>query len=420
MRYVLAAALGALLVAALVFLKKIWRIAVPLVLAAAIAALLLLPAEGGARPEQTAAPSAPAETAEAAPTPSPSPTPEPTPEPVLEYTVTDEGPEAILALAEAHPELRSVNARQSTEYAALAELARLLPDCAVEYTVPLSDTVSVGSLERSLTLAAGDATAEELSEKLAWLPRLERLDLTALDLGNAALGPVADAYPEKDIVWMVRFSHWTVRSDITVFSTLQPWPVGYRYTDQDLYPLLHWCRHLTALDLGHNDLRDLEPIGALTELQALIIGDNENLTDLTPLGNLVKLEYMELFLADKITDFSPLAKLENMVALCVGFCAGLDDISFIDHMPKLEMGWFARARLTEEQRQAAQEAHPDTRFLFFPSLVSSTSDGWRMTDRNVELRRAFSNWQNVVEFRAWDDVDYREGVTLNPVIPLHN
>ena len=262
-------------------------------------------------------------------------------------------------------------------------------------------------------------TAEELAEKLAWLPRLKNLDLLALDWGNAAIGPLAEAYPELDFLWTVRFCGKAVRSDITCYSTLQPWTTTNRRNDKDLYPLFHYCKHLVALDLGHNDIRDLTAIGELNDLKVLILGDNQNLTDLTPLGKLEKLEYLEMFRSDHITDYSPLGNLTNMVDLCIGYSAGLNDISFIDNMPKLQMGWFANSRLTDEQRQAAQDSHPDTTFLFFPSRISSTSDGWRMTDRNVAIRKAFLNWENVIVFRAWDDVEYREGVELYETEPIN-
>ena len=43
-----------------------------------------------------------------------------------------------------------------------------------------------------------------------------------------------------------------------------------------------------------------------------------------------------------------------------------------------------------------------------------------MTERNVEIRRAFTNWQHVLAFRSWDDVDYEPGAALVPVGPLKN
>ena len=57
------------------------------------------------------------------PEPTPAPTPEPTPAPT-EWTVTDEGPEEILALAEI-ASLQTVDARASAEYDALLRLAAL-------------------------------------------------------------------------------------------------------------------------------------------------------------------------------------------------------------------------------------------------------------------------------------------------------
>jgi hypothetical protein len=107
-----------------------------------------------------------------------------------------------------------------------------------------------------------------------------------------------------------------------------------------------------------------------------------------------------------------------MSDLCIGYCPGLRDISFVSQMPELEMAWFPGSSVSAEQQSAAKAARPDTRFLFYPSRISSTSDGWRAAPHNLEIRRAFVNWRSVVEFRAWDDVEYVAGAELSPVIPL--
>ena len=382
---------------------------------------LCLSAAGCTTRGETAAPT-PAPTAAPTPAPTPeptpAPTPEPTPEPLRSVTLTDEGPEEILALLHA-PELRYVDAGGSTEYAALARLASEKPECVVDYAVDLGG-VTVRSTEETAVLDGAETDFDTLAQRLAWLPKLRALDIRALSPTNEQALALADAFPDIDFLWMVHFGRWTVRSDITCFSTLQSWPVGYRYTDADLAPLLRGCRHLRALDLGHNALTDLTPIGALTELQVLILGDNPDLTDISPLGNLTELRYMEFFMADRVRDYSCMAKLTNMRDLCMGYCNGLDDISFVSEMPALEMGWFPGDPLSEQQRADAQAARPDTTFLFVPSRTSSTSDGWRATERNVEIRRAFSNWDKVAQFRAWDDVDYIPGAALNPVYPIDN
>ena len=68
----------------------------------------------------------------------------------------------------------------------------------------------------------------------------------------------------------------------------------------------------------------------------------------------------------------------------------------------------------------AKEARPDTQFLFFPSRTSSTSDGWRRSDDNVAVRKAFKNWWNVTAFDSIDAVEYREGVTIYETYPQDN
>lgn len=375
---------------------------------------------GARRAAETTVAAAPAEEATLEPSsePTPEPTSEPTPEPVREVTLVGSGPEELRALLD-YPELSHVDATACTDYEALAELQRQLPDVEVEYLLPLGDG-KVDSLETELVLDDETITAEELMEKLALLPRLQKLDLLALDYGNAAIGPIVEAYPELDILWTVRVLGEPVRSDLSCYSTLQPWPVNHRYSDAELYPLLHYCKHLVALDIGHNNITDLSPIGELKELKVLIIGDNPYLTDISPLGKLENLEYMEMFLADHVEDFSPLGNMTHMVDLCIGYCPGLRDFSFLDNMPDLKMGWFARASVTDEEQQAIRDAHPDATFLFVPSRVSSTSDGWRMTERNVAIRQAFLNWRVVEQFKSWDDVTYKEGAEIHETYPLEN
>ena len=119
------------------------------------------------------------------------------------------------------------------------------------------------------------------------------------------------------------------------------------------------------------------------------------------------------------TDFSFLYNMPHMVDLCVGFCPGLTDIGFVYNMPDLEMGWFPYDGFTAEQEAEVRAAMPDTRFCFRPRLMSSTAEGWRATEDNLAVRKAFTNWQQVTDFRSIDDVEYRKGVWLVPVQPSY-
>ena len=427
------AALALALVFALVFLKK-----KPVKYIAALAAALamgltlpfLLPAHReAAAPERLPAPTVTAPgtpepapslspSPEPTPAPTPAPTPEPTPEPLRSVTLTGGSAEEVLALLD-EPALEYVDGSKSTYYDALAELARAKPECVVEYRVNLAGK-TVKSTDTELVLSGTYIDAATLARELVWLPKLEKLDICALNYSNDDALLIVDGYPGLDVRWTVHFGRWSVRSDITCFSTLQTADPPHRFTNAEFAPLFTYCRDLRALDLGHNNITDLTPIGALTKLKVLILGDNPNLEDITPLGNLTELEYMEFFMADHVKDFTPLANLTKMKDLCVGYCLWLTDISFVENMPALEMGWFPGNRLTNAQREAVQELMPDARFLFFPSKISSTSDGWRASEDNLAVRKAFSNWQNVTAFRELDDVEYREGAALTPVYPLDN
>jgi hypothetical protein len=260
-----------------------------------------------------------------------------------------------------------------------------------------------------------------MAERLAWLPRLQRIDLTALPYTSDEGKAIQDANPDKRVIFNLRFGRWQVRTDITCFSSLNsPLPLDQRYGDEAFAPFFTYCKDLAAVDLGHNNLSDLTLLGQLTKLQVLIIGDNPGITDITPLGNLTELRYLEYFMNDAVTDYSPLHRCTKMTDCCVGYNWGCSDISFVEDMPELENGWFPGNNLTLEQIEAAKAARPDTNFMFFPTHRSSTSDGWRATEHNLAVRKAFVNWQNVVAYRGFDDIEFREGAKLIQVYPTYD
>ena len=75
---------------------------------------------------------------------------------------------------------------------------------------------------------------------------------------------------------------------------------------------------------------------------------------------------------------------------------------------------------TQELWAEAEEAYPDVQFLFYcGQSVSSTCLDWRASDRNVAIRQAFTNWENVENFKAWDDVTYVSGADIIPAYPVY-
>ena len=359
---------------------------------AAVLALALLCACGGevAAPLPTAAVT-------------PAPTPSPTPTPPSTLVLTDESAGEILALAD-REYLKSIDATQSREYDALLALSALLPDCHIFWNYEFG-----GELYPSGTEELTVTDPEGLEEALRFLPGLRKVDMTACLLPTEEMEALSVLRPDVDFLWTLRFGEWTVRSDITCFSTLRTGGEdSHRYTSGELYPLLRFCRNLRALDLGHNALTDISLIGQMSQLQVLILADNPALTDISPLASLTELHYLELFLCWDIADFSPLNSLSNMQDLNLSYCRNLADISFIDNMPGFQNGWFRSTQVLAEDVEPYRESRPEITFIYgSPVDISSVCCGWRSTERNIAIRRAFTNWRNVAEYRHWDDVEYR-------------
>ncbi len=349
--------------------------------------------------------------AQAQPSPEPDPTPEPTPAPTPEPTplpttlvLTDESAEEILSYA-AWTQLETVDATASHEYEALRALQDALPDCRVEWLFDYEGE-SFNSLSQ---IELKPASIEDLKEVLPALPRGTKVDLLDVTVPDAEKDALIEINPGVDFLWLVHFGHWTVRSDIQVFSSLlsgSSWEP--RYSEENLAPLFKYCRHLKALDLGHNNLQDLSLLGTLSELQVLILVDNPWLRDISPLANLTELRYLELFVCPRVTDLSPLRALTKLEDVNLCHQRGLTDPSIFDDMPNLKVCWLRDIGFTEEQKEEFLAAHPDTRveFTVYMNRLSAVDGGWRATEENVAVRTAFYNYRFVTSFDYWEDIQY--------------
>ena len=138
--------------------------------------------------------------------------------------------------------------------------------------------------------------------------------------------------------------------------------------------MLRMCRHLKALDLGHNTLTDLNFLNYLPEIEVLIISPNYGLTDISPIANCRHLVYLECF-NTPITDLSPLAGMEYLRDLNLTRCGQVTDLSPLYDLPNLERFWWGHMdKITNDQRKTMRELHPDCRFV---SVYDPTDGGWR-------------------------------------------
>ena len=379
--------------------------AASIVLLLFLAASCLFAACGQTAPEPTAEPESTA-----------APTPAPTPEPIREAVLTGDSAEEILALM-GEPLLEHVDARASTYYAELVQLHEAVPDAVIEYSVDFGGT-EIKSTDTTAVLPADcEITPAELSEKLNWLPLLERIDIYDLDWPNEDSMFVQDEHPEKRVIFRLRTAVYDLRTDITVYSTL---PREYEFTTEKLYPILTYCRDLVALDIGHQTaFKSIEPLRNLKKLKVLILADL-NLENIDALAELTELEYLELFIENQVQDFSPLANCTKMKDINLCYCRYLTDLSFLDSMPDLENGWFSQGieQIPKEEQERVIAEHPNCHFEFRNNRYS-TGDGWRAVDRNVGIRKAFANWPKVVNFNAWNDVQFQEDVYIQETYPTY-
>ena len=345
-----------------------------------------------------------------APEPTPTPTPEPTPTPTpppTDWIVTDESASEILALAEI-PSLKIVDAAGSREYDAILQLHEARPDIDLTWDYEFQGTVYPCD---TTELIVTDLTG--LEDAIRYLPEVNYIDLinspaTVEDLDRYdAIRPGIFYYwsfVHKDIHWET-----VIRTDIEVYSTLQITSAaeGFGLSDEDMYPMLKYCKRLKALDLGHNNLTDasIRLIGGLTDLEVLILGDNPNLTDLSPLGNLTKLTFLEIFLNHGVEDFSFLNQLTNLDMLEACYCDHLTGLDFLANMPNFKVGMFKYTGLSREEFLEWEAKLPQGAWMLFAGDPYSCSDGWRDILKTNQIQVAFSSWRYITDYRSYDDYD---------------
>ena len=342
------------------------------------------------------------------------PTPEPTEVPVTELVLTgSETEEELLALAENDALVRIDAAKMPCCDALLALWEQIGDRCEIVWEVPIGDEY-FSSLTTELDFSGKHfPDNSELLEKLRFLPCLERVNLMDCGLTHEDITPVVDRYENIRFLWVITILNYNIRSDVQVFSLLRGDSHGEGgLNEQQLDPIFRYCKDLRALDIGHGQVRDISGIANLKHLKVLILADNK-IRDISPLKELKELEYLELFMNPDIIDFSPLNELNNMVDINLSHDKKLKNLDFIAYMPKLKKCWVRLAGLDQETVDAAQIKYPDTEIKYASKSISSTCGDWRATDRNIAIRTAFSQWDEVIEFRSWDDIVWREGAEIH-------
>lgn len=142
------------------------------------------------------------------------------------------------------PELKEVNAADCSDYAMLEKLKQQLPGLQVNYAVSLGPT-SVAPDAVSLTLEAGEYTLDAMMDNLAYLPKMEEIQLNRPQLTLEQAARLQSAYSDIAFVFTIEMLGKTYRTDAQSIDLSQ-------MTDRDLETvsrLLPWFADLTSIDL---------------------------------------------------------------------------------------------------------------------------------------------------------------------------
>ena len=101
------------------------------------------------------------------------------------------------------PNLKQVDASNCFDYQALQLLRQLKPDCQVDSFVAVDGQILPWNTEK-LEFSRGRGDFEELKEKLAYLPKLQRVAFREPHMTAEQLNALREAYPQIEFFWTQR------------------------------------------------------------------------------------------------------------------------------------------------------------------------------------------------------------------------
>lgn len=251
----------------------------------------------------------------------------------------------------------------------------------------------------------------EFYQKLRFFPGITEVFAGDCQVSDDEMDELNHAFPNTNIVWLVEFGIWQVRTDIRVFSTLVGKNQPKTFTQEEFYPLLNYCTELRALDLGHNrKVDDLNGFSKLTKLEVLFL-PGTSISDLSALKYFPNLHYMEIFYCDKVEDLSPLGECQNLEELEMQRMGNVKNLSALENCKKLKMLFGYYSKPVDYSWWKLRKNMPD---CWINTKDEPAFGGWRSTDKNQAIKTAFNHWDKVVTYNSWDDVTYSEEVTLAP------
>ena len=281
------------------------------------------------------------------------------------------------------PELKIVTLPDSLSFSDYAALKAAAPNVDFDYHFTLfgqeADTHT--TLLEYANVEIGNEAARQLYDVLPYLDKLERISFVDCGIDDDVMDKLRRAFPEKEVVWLVRFGWGQAMSDVD-----RIWAIG-GFNDEQLKPL-KYCTKVKYLDLGHNGITKLDFLYYMPDLEVAIF-ENDYLVDLTALGSCKKLEYLEVG-ETRVTDVSPLAGCESLEHLNIGGLPLLRDISPLYGLTHLKRLYgLCDVNVPQEQIDHIKQLMPDCEIDFqYDPKGAVNGSHWRYTDGGYAERYA--------------------------------
>ena len=258
-------------------------------------------------------------------------------------------------------------------------LEKKFPNVEFEWEVPILDKKVPNNIETLNLDGLVVNNINDFSKSLSLLHNLTYLDMGNSNLSNEQLQSLREKHPNIKIAWIIKFGVWQIKTDDIAFSVLISNFPYVRLTSDDL-SFLKYCTDLQALDLGHQNITDLNVIADnVPNLRILILADNK-ITDISPLKKLKHLHYLELFI-NKISDFSPIEDMKELVDLNICYNK-VNDIEPFKRLPKLERLWVVGCGINNLKE--LNMIYPNAT-INNKSGFGSTGSGWRTHERYYSM-----------------------------------
>lgn len=268
----------------------------------------------------------------------------------------------------------------------------------------------ITSSTRKLDLS--DRTIDDLSEfydKLRFFPDVEKIYAGDAAVPDEEMDRLNRAFPDVNIVWLIEFAKWQVRTDIKVFSTQVGYAQPDSFADEDFMPLVTYCRDLEALDLGHNKLRNGSIISGLKKLELLIISYNY-LEDLSFLYDLPKISFLEIRNNRHIYDMAPVGSLTDLQQVEMQHLGRVKNMLSLANCKKLNL---LLAYDVTFDDCTVSDLNTKLRGCSVNVKTDNSKRIWSVGNRIIRIRSLFGRWAkiDIDSYVNWENTEFTDEPT---------